>query len=208
MSDQPVNGFATSRVSSLRMAALSKIISALVLLAVAALAAVRFGLVSEDLNPFSPLSLGNPQQWFVDFKLAALRDDAQLCRTVLNQRYVDTAPVSDKPLREGCGWSNSVAVSRVGDAKMTVSPLTCEMTAATALWVIQDVQPLARATLGSGLARIHTMGAIVAATSQAATGAVSTQKRTPSTSPASHSRTVAPSRSAAIGTATDRKPSF
>ena len=140
------------------MAALSKIISALLLFALAALAAVRFGLVSEDLNPFSPLSLDNPQQWFVDFKLAALRNDVQLCRTVLNPRHVDTVPVSDKPLRDGCGWSNSVAVSRVGAAKMPVSPLTCEMTAATALWVIQDVQPLARATLGSGVAGIHTVG--------------------------------------------------
>ena len=140
------------------MAALSKIISALVLLAIAALAAVRFGLVSKDLNPFSPLSLDNHQQWFVDFKLAALRDDERLCRSVLNQRYVAAVPVSNKPLRGGCGWSNSVAVSRVGAAIMTVSPLTCEMTAATALWVLQDVQPLARATLGSGVARIHTVG--------------------------------------------------
>ncbi len=140
------------------MASLSKIISALLLLAVAALAAVRFGLISEDVNPFSPLSLDNPQQWFVDFKLAALRDDEQLCRAVLNKRHADAVPVSDKPLREGCGWSNSVSVSRLGGAKVTVSPLTCEMTAATALWVIQDVQPLARATLGSGLAQIHTIG--------------------------------------------------
>ena len=94
----------------------------------------------------------------MDFKLAALRNDAQLCRTVLDQRYVATVPVSDKPLRDGCGWSNGVAVSRVGDAKMTVSPLTCEMTAATALWVLQEVEPLARATLRSGVARIHTIG--------------------------------------------------
>lgn len=140
------------------MAALSKIISALMLLAAVALAAVRFDLVSEDFNPFSPLSLDNPRQWFVDVKLTALRNDEQLCRTVLNQRYVDAVPVSNKPLREGCGWSNSVAVSRVGGAKMTVSPLTCEMTAATALWVLQDVQPLARATFGSGVAKIHTIG--------------------------------------------------
>ena len=90
------------------MAALSKIISALMLLAAVALAAVRFDLVSEDFNPFSPLSLDNPRQWFVDFKLTALRNDEQLCRTVLNQRYVDAVPVSNKHLREGCGWSNSV----------------------------------------------------------------------------------------------------
>ena len=140
------------------MAALSKIFSALVLLAVAALAAVRFGLVSEDFNPFSPLFLDNPHQWFVDFKLAALRNDEQLCRAVLNPRFVDAMPVSDKPPHEGCGWSNSVAVSSIGDANMTVSPLTCEMTAATALWMIQDVQPLARATFGSGIVKIHTIG--------------------------------------------------
>jgi hypothetical protein len=140
------------------MAAFSKIISALVLLALLALGAVRFGLVSEGLNPFSPLALDDPGQWFVDFKLAALRDDPALCRAVLDQRHVDAAPVPDRPLRDGCGWSNSVAFSRIGGAGLAVRPLTCEMTAATALWVIQDVQPAARAAFGSGVAEIHHMG--------------------------------------------------
>jgi hypothetical protein len=141
------------------MTALSKILSALVLLAVVALAAVRLGLVTEAHSPFAPLSLDAPDQWFVDFKLAALRDDPRLCRVLLTQQpYVDAVPVPDRPPRGGCGWQNGFAFSKVGGASLSVRPLSCEMTAATTLWVLREVQPAARATLGSGVAKIHHFG--------------------------------------------------
>lgn len=140
------------------MATFSKILSSLVLLALAAVAAVRFDLVTERHSPFSPLSLEETDQWFVDFKLAALRDGPELCRAVLNTRVIDAIRLPDRSPRNGCGWSNSFAFSRVGAADINVRPLTCEMTAATALWVINKVQPEARATFGSGVARIHHLG--------------------------------------------------
>jgi|SRR5665811_69774 len=140
------------------MATFSKIVSALVLLALAALTAVRLGFVTEAQSPFSPLSLDTPGQWFVDFKLAALRDDAERCRSVLTPRVIDAVPVSDRPLRNGCGWRNTVAFSQIDGASMSVRPLTCDMAAATALWVIDAVQPAARATFGSGVAEIHHFG--------------------------------------------------
>jgi len=140
------------------MATFSKIVSALVLLALAALTAVRLGVVTEAQSPFSPLSLDTPGQWFVDFKLAALRDDAERCRSVLTPRVIDAVPVSDRPLRNGCGWRNTVAFSQIDGASMSVRPLTCDMAAATALWVIDAVQPAARATFGSGVAEIHHFG--------------------------------------------------
>src|SRR5680860_1438807 len=140
------------------MAIFSKIVSALVLLALAALTAVRLGLVTEAQSPFSPLALDTPGQWFVAFKLAALRDDPELCRSVLTPRVVDAVAVSDRPPRNGCGWRNAVAFSQIDGASMSVRPLTCDMAAATALWVINTVQPAARATFGSGVAEIHHFG--------------------------------------------------
>jgi len=140
------------------MATLSKIVSALVLSALAALVAVRLGLITEAQTPFSPLSLETRNQWFVGLKLGALRDDPELCRSVLAPRIIDAVAVADRPPRNGCGWRNAVAFNQIDGTRMNVRPLTCAMAAATALWVIDSVQRAARAAFGSGLAEIHHFG--------------------------------------------------
>lgn len=140
------------------MGTLSKVLSALVLLTLAGLAGVRFGLVTERHSPFSPLSLEEADQWFVGLKLDALHENPELCRSVLTPRVIDATPVPDRPLRNACGWSNGFAFSEVGSTRIDVRPLTCEMSAATALWIIDVVQPSARETFGVGVTRIHHLG--------------------------------------------------
>ena len=58
----------------------------------------------------------------------------------------------------GCGWSNSVRLSGLGYARISVDKLTCEMTAAMALWVAHDVQPAAEALFGERVRAIRHLG--------------------------------------------------
>lgn len=140
------------------MAFLSRLLSVFLLLAVAALAAFWAGLVPQRVSPLSPLSLERGDQWFVDFKLAALRRDPALCRSVLDRGSINAAAVPDRPPDDGCGWTNAVGISQVGGASLSVKPLTCEMAAALALWTIHAVQPAARETFGRAVERIEHFG--------------------------------------------------
>lgn len=130
----------------------------LVLLAIATVAAFWLGLVPQRLSPFPPLALDQPANWFIDPRLTALRHDPALCRAVLKAPYIEARPIPDRPIRNGCGWTNGVAVRSVGSAEIGLNPVTCEAAAALALWVNHDVQPLAQSILGSRVTRIHDMG--------------------------------------------------
>ena len=49
------------------------------LLLAAIFAAFWLGLVPQRFSPLAPISLDEPPSWFVDFRLAALRRDPELC---------------------------------------------------------------------------------------------------------------------------------
>lgn len=129
-----------------------------ILIVVSSTAAFWFGLVPRRINPFPQLVLSEPGPWFVDFRLAALRRDRELCAATLVEPQVSARPVDDKPIENGCGWVNAVRMSEAGGAVLPVGTLTCEMAAALALWVEHDIQPLAQRLLGAKVTRIVHMG--------------------------------------------------
>jgi hypothetical protein len=124
----------------------------------AILAAFWFGLVPQRYSPLAAISLDERPAWFVDFRLAALRRDPELCRSVLREPHIAAAAIPDRDMHNGCGWTNAVRISAVGGAELGAEPLTCEAAAALALWVEYEVQPLAVATFGSRVAGIDDMG--------------------------------------------------
>ncbi len=130
----------------------------LILLAGSIGASFWFGLVPQAINPLPRLVLSEPDPWFLDFRIAALRRNPALCAATLTEPQVSARPVSDNPVRNGCGWENAVRLSSVGGAGLPVGTVTCEMAAALALWVEHDVQPLAQRLLGSKVTRIAHMG--------------------------------------------------
>ncbi len=129
-----------------------------VLVLVALFAAFWFGLVPQRYSPFAPISLEERPSWFVDFRLAALRRDPELCRAVLRAPHIVATPIPDKAIANGCGWTNAVRISAVGGAELGASQLTCEAAAALALWVEYEVQPLALAAFGSRVVGLEDMG--------------------------------------------------
>jgi hypothetical protein len=129
-----------------------------VLVLFALFAAFWFGMVPQRYSPFAAISLEERPSWFVDFRLAALRRDPELCRAVLREPHIAATPIPDNAIRNGCGWVNAVRLSTVGGAELGAAQLTCEAAAALALWVEYEVQPLALAAFGARVTGLQDMG--------------------------------------------------
>lgn len=136
---------------------LAKILLILVLL-IAIGGGFWFGVIPQRWSPLSPVSLDARPSIFVDARLAMLRFDRDLCRSVLKPPHIDASPVPDQTTGANCGWTNAVKFTHVGGARIGVEPLTCEMAAALALWVEHEVQPLAREMYGQEVVRLGDMG--------------------------------------------------
>lgn len=130
----------------------------LALLAIATFGAFWFGLVPQRWSPFSPLSLAEPKQWFLDVRLATMRRDKPLCQATLRSPFIDAVPIGDGPFKNGCGWTNAVRISSVGGARLGTDKLTCETAAGLAMWMTHDVQPLAEEMLGQRVASVSDLG--------------------------------------------------
>jgi hypothetical protein len=129
-----------------------------VLLTVSAVAGFWFGVVPQRWSPFSPISLDARPGWFVDPRLSVLRYDPALCEAVLKAPHIEAVPIADKPIRDGCGWTNSVRMSSAGGVTISADSLTCEMAAALALWIEYEVQPAAQKIFKQRVTRIAEMG--------------------------------------------------
>jgi hypothetical protein len=141
-----------------RRRVLPRLLALFLLLAFAGVGAFWFGFVPQRYSPFAPLSLEEPGQWFLDPKLAALRRDPDLCHAVLKAPHVDAIPVADNPIKNGCGWVNSVRVASAGGAAIGLDKVSCEMAAALTLWIEHELQPLAQEILGTRVVGIDDMG--------------------------------------------------
>ncbi|MCL4767235.1 MAG: extensin family protein [Hyphomicrobiaceae bacterium] len=120
--------------------------------------AFRQGLVPPRYSPLPALDLDSPGFFFVDWQIAELRRDAELCSRVLVPPHIEAVPIRDNPLSKGCGWTNSVRVSSLGGAGLPVDKLSCQAAAALALWMAHEVQPLAASMLGQRVASVQHMG--------------------------------------------------
>jgi hypothetical protein len=134
-----------------------RILLFVILLAAVALA-FRQGLIPARYSPLPLINLAASPGLLVDWQLASLRREPELCRQVLSPPYISATAIDDNPVRNGCGWTNAVRFSAVGGASLSVDKLTCETTTALALWMINDVQPLAAKILGSRVASVQDMG--------------------------------------------------
>lgn len=116
------------------------------------------GLVPAALNPLGAPDLAQPRGLFTDWQLASLKRDAQRCRAVLKEPHVAAQPVADKSVEAGCGWRNAVRVSQAGGARLSADRLSCETTAALAMWLEHEVQPKAQSLLGQRVGTVQHMG--------------------------------------------------
>lgn len=120
--------------------------------------AFRQGWVPPRFTPLRAVNLDTGNSWLIDWRLAELRYDKGLCRAVMVGRNVRARLIADRPIMDGCGWRNAVRMSSVGGASISIGRLSCETSAALALWVAHDVQPLAQEMLGAKVTSISHMG--------------------------------------------------
>lgn len=138
-----------------------QLLSRLLLLALipsAVFAAFWLGLVPQRFSPFAPLKLSEPNSWFLDMRLAALKSDTHLCADVLAAPTVEAIAIADQPIKSGCGWKNAVRLSQAGSAQLSADKVTCEMAAALAMWLEHDVQPAAARYFSKQVSSVHHMG--------------------------------------------------
>ena len=128
------------------------------LLALGVGALFRFGLVPSVLNPLPAVDLGQPNPWLIDWRLAALRYNPDLCRRVLVAPHIEAQPIADSPIRDGCGWINAVRMSTAGGVRAGFDKLTCEAAAALALWLEHDLQRVAQEHFGQRVTAVQSFG--------------------------------------------------
>lgn len=128
------------------------------LLLAAGLFVVREGLLPSRWNPLPALDLAEPNAWFIDWRLAALRADADACGKVLRAPWIEATLVPDAPIKDGCGWTNGVRLTEAGGARLPVDRITCELAAGLTLWLAHDVQPRAQEILGAKVASVQHLG--------------------------------------------------
>ena len=77
--------------------------TSLVLLMLGAiLAAFWLGLMPQRYAPFAPISRAERPSWLIDFRLAALKREPELCRAILREPHIAATPIADNPIKDGC----------------------------------------------------------------------------------------------------------
>ena len=120
--------------------------------------AFRQGLITRRFNPLPDLNLSEPNPWFVDWRLAAIKNNRDVCARTLQSPHIDAKPIPDSPMKDGCGWINSVRLVSAGGVRASFDKLTCESAVALALWLEHDVQPAAQRMLGQHVVAIRSLG--------------------------------------------------
>jgi hypothetical protein len=135
------------------------ILAAAAVVAIAASAGpLWLGRIPARYLPLARIDLDDPSGLLLDFRLAALRRDAETCGEILRLPHILAAPVPDRPAIAGCGWHNAVRVREVAGLVLPIDRITCEAAAALALWLAHEVQPLAERHFGRRIVRIASLG--------------------------------------------------
>lgn len=109
-------------------------------------------------DPFAPLDLAAPPDWFSSLRLARLRSDGDLCLRVLDGSRVQHTRVPDRSEPENCPLVDAVSLSPPATDLAGTVVATCRVAASWILFERQVLQPAARAHLGQQVARIEHMG--------------------------------------------------
>jgi hypothetical protein len=118
----------------------------------------RQGLIPARYSPLPRANLDNPLPLLIDWQLAELRNDRELCRAVLQGPNITATQAPEVPLKDGCGMPNGVRLSAAGGARVSADRLTCEAAAALAIWMAHEVQPLALTMLGQRVTSVQHLG--------------------------------------------------
>lgn len=118
----------------------------------------RQGLVAPAINPLPLIDLTRSSPWLVDWRLASIRNYPEVCVRTLKPPHIEAQSVPDNPIKNGCGWTNSVRLVSAAGVRASFDKLSCEMAVALALWLQNEVQPLAKEILGQQVKALQSYG--------------------------------------------------
>lgn len=115
------------------------------------------GHVRTSMMPFPVLDVN--QSWFMtSWRIQGLKYDKAACRLTMAHKSVNSRPVADSPIKNGCGWENAVRLQSLAGAGFAGARVGCPVAAALALWMNRVVQPAAQKHLGTRVKRIIHFG--------------------------------------------------
>jgi len=115
------------------------------------------GHVRASFMPFPALNV--EKSWFmVGTRIAGLKYDRAACEAALKAPNVQKTFTKDNPFRNGCGWVNSVRMSKFSGSSISPIKLSCPMAAGMAMWMAQVVQPAAKKYFGTTVSRVKHLG--------------------------------------------------
>jgi hypothetical protein len=131
--------------------------------AVAAAYAVYTGAIEiperyQRYNPWAPLDVAAPPDWFTGLKLARTRDDPALCSAALATTGMEFEPVPDRETGAGCGFSNAVRLRTAAVRLGSPVVLSCPMALSFHMWERHALQPAALQRYGQRVVSIEHMG--------------------------------------------------
>lgn len=112
-------------------------------------------------NPWRPLEISHPMTPVSKWKLSQIKDDAALCRAVLEtapEGSLDYLPLEDYTPVENCPLTNVVRVTRTQSTYNSPFTVTCPLAVAWVMFERQQIQPLAQQHMGSSVTRIDHFG--------------------------------------------------
>lgn len=109
-------------------------------------------------NPWAPLWPQEPPNALTPFKLARLAGDAEACRVALGATTLAFTPVPDRPVENGCGWTNAVRVSALPARLGAPVLLSCPAAVSLAMWERHALQPAATELFGSRVVALEHYG--------------------------------------------------
>jgi hypothetical protein len=114
--------------------------------------------VPSPLNPLAPLRVADDPNWLTRFKLSRLESEGAQCLTVLAQSPISYKVIADRPMGQGCGFSNAVDISRSALQWSRGFTATCPLAAAWALFETHVLLPAARQHLAQDIVRVTHLG--------------------------------------------------
>ena len=119
---------------------------------------MRQGVIPARWSPLPRLSINDPLHFLIDWQIAELRNDRELCHSVLQGPNISATPLAPVAIKDGCGLPNGMRMSSAGGARLPADRISCEAAGALALWMTHAVQPLAQSMLGQKVTSVQHMG--------------------------------------------------
>jgi hypothetical protein len=109
-------------------------------------------------NPWAPLWPQEAPNALTRFKLQRLDGDPLACAAALRATSLTFTPMPDRVVDGGCGWRDAVRVSALPARLGAPVVLSCPAALSLSMWERHTLQPLARASFGTGVAAIEHFG--------------------------------------------------